>query len=143
MIDPAIAAIWPNICKQAIVPNVETIGGKIWFAIGWLWPKYWVGIFAVIGIWTIFEIATRHGNLHRNSDNGFSKSFNCFVGSSTYLLLQLILSKILEAIFSAVIYCNPISYILHYLVFFLTGGLLFCTYFWAYWKIPFYGKIWH
>lgn len=125
-----------NICQLTVIPSVESISAKIWFIIQFLWPWYWFLIILLITIWTIFEIITRHGNAHFNSDNGFSPLFNSFVGSGTYILLQYLTYLVLESVSGPGVYCRPWSYIIHFVVFLLTGGLLFILGFWVYWRLP-------
>lgn len=124
-----------DICK-AVTDLQDAAHPKFWTVISWLWS--WWGLAVVCGlvVWVIFEILTRHGNLHYNSDNGFSPTFNRVVGSGTYLVFQGILYFILTKIFGTGVYCKPISYAVHVSVFFLTKLFLYGIGFWVYLDRP-------
>ncbi len=125
-----------SICQQAVIPSVKSMVAWIWFAIKFLWPWYWLLIVVALVLWTAFEIASRHGGAHYNSKNGFSPLFNSFVGSGTYALFQYLTYLILQKLLGDGIYCQPWSYVIHIFVFILTGGLLYFSGFWVYWKLP-------
>jgi len=93
-----------------------------------------LGVLFLLILWVIFELITKNGGVHYNSDNGFSPAFNIFVGASTYFWLQTFLYSILEKLFGQMIYCVSWPYILHVLVFTLTGLFLCLIGFWNYWR---------
>ena len=121
---------------QLAEPVAKSTAGMIWSVITFLWPWYWLAIVIGLVLWIVLEIITRNGAVHYNSENGFSSSFNRFVGSGSNLLIQSILVLVLDKIFGDVVYCNPLSYILHTLAFILTGISLCLTGFWVYLKLP-------
>ena len=86
-----------------------------------LGPLYSSLILLSLLAWVAFEIVTRNGGAHYNSDNGFSPLFNFFVGSSLYFGLQELLGIGLVKIFGDAIYCIEWPYALHALIFVATG----------------------
>ena len=128
--------LFSNICQQSVIPTVQSASGWIWFVIKSLWPWYWFLISILLVAWVIYEIITRHGRSHYNSENGFSPSFNSFVGSGMYAVLQYFTHLVLDKFYGPVIYCKPWSYVIHIVIFLLTGGLLILSGFWVYWKLP-------
>lgn len=98
---------------------------------------FWWSLLIVIGLigWVAFEIATRNGNAHYNSDNGFSPLFNIFVGSALNFAIQEGLGLALTKMFGDAIYCVEWPYILHFAVFVATGLLLRFSGFWVYLRI--------
>ncbi len=107
-----------SVCQQSVIPSVESTAAWIWFAIKSLWPWYWLLIVVLLIAWIIFEIATRHGGAHYNSQNGFSPLFNSFVGSGTYALLQYLTYLALKKPFGPGVYCHPWSYLIHLTIFY-------------------------
>jgi hypothetical protein len=83
-------------------------------------------------LWVIFEIFTRDGRWHYNSKNGFSPSFNRFIGSGAYLLFQAGTIYLLVTFFGSGIYCTPLPYIIHLIIFGLTKLFLLAIKFWVY-----------
>jgi hypothetical protein len=108
----------------------------IWKIIVYLWPWKWLAIVVLVSVWVFIEIKTRFGSFHYNSENGFSPSFNRFVGSGSYLGLQTLLFVILKSIFGSIVYCFSWSYALHTVIFISTGILLNISGFWPYLKEP-------
>lgn len=125
-----------NICSALSDSAVSSFSAMIWKIIVYLWPWKWLAIVVLISVWILFEIKTRFGTFHYNSENGFSPSFNRFVGSGSYLGLQTLLFVVLKLIFGNIVYCFSWSYALHVLVFVSTGILLNVSGFWPYLKEP-------
>lgn len=125
-----------NICSIILDSTVSSSSGMLWKIITFLWPWQWIFIFLSLTIWIVFELKTRHGTAHYNSENGFSPAFNRFVGSGLYLGLQTVLFLILEFFFGSIVYCLGWPYILHVTVFLSTGLLLNISGFWPYLKEP-------
>jgi hypothetical protein len=112
-----------------------TVAGYVWTAIAILGPWWSVLSVSILVGWIAFEIATKNGNVHYNSDNGFSPLFNFFVGSSLNFALQELLGLILARIFGDVIYCAEWPYVVHTAVFVATGLFLRFSGFWVYLRI--------
>lgn len=123
-------------CEVATFSFTQSISYYIWTIITTLWPWYWLLIVIVLGLWVTFEIYTRHGIAHYNSDNGFSPTFNRFVGSGTYLGLQTVLYFLFSFIFSDAIYCYIWPFAIHIVIFLSTGLLLHLSGFWPTLKRP-------
>lgn len=70
-----------------------------------------------------------------NSENGFTPTFNSFIGASTYFWLQTIIYFLLKTFFSEAVYCMKWPYGLHIAVFLSTGFILHVTGVWPYWKL--------
>lgn len=117
-------------CEIATFSLTQSKSYYIWKVITFLWPWYGLIIILALGLWITFEIYTRHGNVHYNSDNGFSPTFNRFVGSGTYLGLQTILYFLFSFIFSDAIYCYIWPFAIHLVIFLSTGLLLHLSGFW-------------
>jgi hypothetical protein len=128
-------SLFSAICKP-IAPEIQSLASAFWQFIMALWPWHWMWIAPLLLGWIIFEIATRNGNWHYNSKNGFSPAFNIVVGSGTYLLIQTLTYFLLKLALGDAAYCNPIAYFVHIFTFISTGGLLFFSGFWVYWKFP-------
>jgi hypothetical protein len=123
-----------DVCSiVASIPH--TIAGYVWTAITTL--GLWWSLAIILGLigWVVFEVATRNGNAHYNSDNGFSPLFNIFVGSSLNFAIQEGMGLGLAKIFGDTIYCVEWPYILHFAVFVITGLFLRFTGFWVYLRI--------
>ncbi len=122
---------------QAANSAAKSIASWFWTAVVALWPWYWAGIVALLVSWTLYEIFSGNGR----SENGFSPAYNRVVGSGVYLLIQSATYPLLLKTFGDLAYCRPLSLVIHYLAFFLTGGFLHVIRFWPYWRIPFVGKV--
>lgn len=125
-----------NICSVISDSMVSSFSSMIWKIIVYLWPWKWLAIVVLVSVWVFIEIKTRFGSFHYNSENGFSPSFNRFVGSGSYLGLQTLLFVILKSIFGSIVYCFSWSYALHTVIFISTGILLNISGFWPYLKEP-------
>ena len=121
-----------NICSLVSASIPHTMAGILWKIVTTLWPWYWLLIGVSLVVWIAFEITTRYGTAHYNSENGFSPTFNRFVGSGTYLGLQTGAYFLLKLIFGDGIYCLSWPYALHLVVFASTGLLLNLIGFWPY-----------
>jgi len=117
----------------ASIPH--TVAGYVWTAITTLGPWWSSLIVLALIMWVVFEVVTRNGNAHYNSDNGFSPLFNFFVGSSLNFTLQELLGLALANWFGDAIYCVEWPYVLHFAVFVATGLFLRVSGFWVYLRI--------
>lgn len=114
------------------ISNSHSSAGLFWEVITTLWSSHWLSISIFLIVFILYEIVTRNGNVHYNSKNGFSPTFNRVIGSGTYLLFQGILYACLHFIFGDSIYQHPWPYFLHLLVFGFTGFSLRRIGFWVY-----------
>ena len=121
-----------EICSLVTASVPHSLAGVLWAAITSLWPGYCILIGIAVAAWIAFEIATRHGNVHYNSENRFSPTFNRFVGAGTYLGLQALTYLMLQLLFGDPVYCLGWPYVLHVIVFASTGLLLHAIGFWPY-----------
>ncbi|PLX27896.1 hypothetical protein C0583_01505 [Candidatus Parcubacteria bacterium] len=119
-----------DICQDFTIPAASTIHSFVWQVIFYIWPWKWILIMLLILMWAAWEIATRNSKVHYNSKNGFSPSFNRFVGSGAYLSFQTILFVSFEKLFSIKFYCLRWPYIMHLFVFITTGLFLYIVGFW-------------
>lgn len=121
-----------DMCSAATASIPHSIAGILWSIITMLWSWYWVLI--VVGLigWIVFEIVTRNGTMHYNSENGFSPPFNRFVGAGTYLGFQTLIYLLLKLIFGDGVYCMGWPLVLHLAVFGTTGLFLYGIGFWPY-----------
>ena len=126
----------PNFLFQILAETTKSTAGLFWTVIKSLWLSYWPTILPILVFWVIYEVITRNSNMHYNSKNGFSPTFNRVVGSGVYLLLQAIVYMILHFIFGDSVYTHYWPYVLHLLVFISTGLLLNLSGFWVYFKPP-------
>lgn len=115
---------------------VSSLSDALWTIIKYLWP--WYGLLIVLGLatWIVWEIRTRFTTVNFRSQNGFTPSFNRFVGSGTYLGLQTLTFLILSTIFGNLVYCLKWPLVLHAFVFLSSGLLLNYIGFWVYLKEP-------
>lgn len=125
-----------DVCSLLIISMAQSTPAYWWMIITNLWSAYWILIVLILVVWIIFEIKTRNGTAHYNSENGFSPTLNRFVGGGTYFGLQAFLFFILKTIFGEGVYCFPLPYIFHLAVFLSTGLLLHFSGFWPYLKEP-------
>ena len=119
-----------DICQAIAIPTASSISAFIWQAVLFLWPWNWIWISLIIIGWIFWEIATRNGNSHYNSKNGFSPSFNIFVGSGLYWGIQAILLLIFEKVFGRLAYCIPLPYAVHASILVLSALFLHWIGFW-------------
>ena len=87
-----------ELLKATIASTVKSGAAFFWTIVKTLWSSYWPFILIFLTGWVIWELVTRNGGFHYNSENGFSPTFNRVVGSGMYLLLQggvyLVISKL-------------------------------------------------
>jgi len=121
-----------DICSIVSIPFASSASSFLWQIIYTLWPWYWLVILIFLFIWIAWEILTRNGTFHYNSKNGFSPSFNRFVGSGTYTGLQALLLLSFEKLFGDSVYCMVWPYEIHLVVFISSGLLLHLSGFWPY-----------
>ncbi len=129
--------ILTEVCKALTYSIPDSIGSIFWAIVSALWSWYGVLIIIFLIVLVVIEIVTRNGNLHYNSENGFSPTFNIVIGSGTFSLFQVLTYLVLEWLFGGGVYCRPWSYLIHTFVFFGTGGFLNLIGFWVYWRMPF------
>ena len=122
------------------MPLDGSVSAKLWYVITYLWPKGWFIISMTLVFWALWEMATRNGGSHYNSKNGFSPLFNSFVGSGVYGSLQFLTHLVLDKVYGSIVYCKPWAYMLHLVIFLLTGGLLVLVGFWVEWRMPWEGR---
>jgi hypothetical protein len=125
-----------NVCSAISIPLSSSASSFIWGVIHFLWSWYGIWIFVILSVWTIVELFTRNGQFHYNSENGFSPTFNIFVGSGLYWGIQSLLLILLEKLFGESVYCLIWPYPVHIVIFLLTGLILHVTGFWPYLKEP-------
>jgi hypothetical protein len=121
-----------DVCSMISVSAVSSVSAFLWQVILFLWSWHWIPIFLALTAWVIWEIITRNGTVHYNSDNGFSPSFNRFVGSGTYLGFQTIVFLIFKLVIGNTAYCLVLPYFIHLIVFISTGLFLHLIGFWPY-----------
>lgn len=119
-----------EICAVIFSQTSHTIYATVLELVIFLWPWYWLLIVLGLGGWIAFEITTRNGTIHHNSENGFSPVFNSFVGSCTYTGLQTFFFFILTSLFGSGVYCFVWPFAIHILIFLSTGKLLHVIGFW-------------
>lgn len=119
-----------EVCSVVTVQAVSTLHQMMWQFVQLLWS--WYALFIVISlvIWIIYEVLTRNGTVHYNSENGFSPIFNSFVGSGVYTGLQTLLFLTFTYVFGDWIYCFGWPIVVHIVIFKLTGYLLHYIGFW-------------
>ena len=119
-----------DFCQALVLPTEKTLTSWFWTFISILWSWYGLLIFSALILWLAWEIKTRYGTSHYNSENGFSPTFNRVVGGGTYFLLQAVLYLIFKLALGGGAYCLPLPYTLHIVIFILTGKLLNLIGFW-------------
>jgi len=102
-----------DICQALAIPVASSISSFIWQVILFLWPWHWLWIVLAITAWVIWEIITRDGTAHYNSKNGFSPSFNSFIGSGLYWGIQAIVLLLFEKFLGVSAYCTSLPYVAH------------------------------
>ena len=122
--------------RELMALAAKSTAGILWAIIKELWRPFWLPISIILIVWVLYEVATRNGNAHYNSKNGFSPGFNRFVGAGTYLLFQALTYAILSFVFGNEIYAQAWPYGFHLVTFLSTGLFLNLTGFWVYWKLP-------
>lgn len=115
---------------------VTTTAHAFWIIITTIWGSYWPYIVVGLTIWVAIELVTRNGGFHYNSENGFSPTFNRFVGSGVLVLFQTAIFAIIHWLFGDDSYLRIWPYPVHIAGIFLTGLFLNLTGFWVYWKLP-------
>lgn len=123
-------------CSIIFIPLASSASSFVWQIISALWPYNWIWITLLLIGWIIWELSTRNGTAHYNSQNGFSPSFNRFVGSGSYLGIQSLLILSFSKFFGDVAYCFIWPYSVHVLIFALTGLTLHLSGFWPYLMEP-------
>ena len=129
-----------EMCAVVFAQSSNTIYATAWKLIVALWPWYWLLIMLSLGGWIAYEIITRNGTAHYNSDNGFSPVFNSFVGSGMYAVLQALLFFVLTLLFGVGVYCFVWPFAIHVLIFLSTGRLLHAIGFWPRLEQPYRKK---
>ncbi len=125
-----------TICSIVSITLASSINSFLWQLISFIWPWKWLWILGIFLSWIIWELRTRNGISHYNSANGFSPTFNKFVGSGTYIMLQSATLLFFVNFFGEFAYCMRIPYIIHLLIFLSTGYFLHKIGFWPHWNKP-------
>lgn len=118
-----------NYCTLLDVPTSKSFEGQSWQIIANFWSQIWPYLLGFLTIVVLVELLTRHKNEY-NSANGFTPQFNRFVGSGTYMSLQIGLYFLVHLVFGNTAYCFPWPYAAHLLVFTLTFTILHKIGFW-------------
>ena len=119
-----------------IVGVPATLASGFWLIVTTIWNTYWPFILIGLTVWTLWELVTRNGGFHYNSENGFSPTYNRFVGSGMYLLFQTGTYALLTKLFGSEIYAHAWPYGVHIAAFISVGLFLNLVGFWKYWKLP-------
>jgi len=132
-----VPAEWvAELLKSLIISIPQSVAGWFWMIAKMVWTSYWPYIVTFLIIWTIWELITRNGGIHYNSENGFSPTFNRFAGSGVFLLFQTGTYALLTKFLGSEIYAHVWPYPIHVFVFLFTGFFLNLVGFWKYWKLP-------
>src|SRR3989344_5681913 len=132
----SVAQILAQIFQVAMAATIKSGAVFFWTIVKTLWSSYWPYILMFLAGWVIWELVTRNGGFHYNSENGFSPTFNRVVGSGMYLLLQGGVYAIISKFSGNEAYYHIWPYSFHILVFLSTGLFLNLVGFWKYWKLP-------
>ena len=122
----------PTFCQQLFGSTAKSPAALFWSFVHSLWPWGWPLVLIGLTLWVVYEILTRGSGVHYDSANGFSPTFNRVVGSGVYLLFQAITYFFLRTIFGDGVYCTPLPYIIHSVIFGLTWLSLYAVGFWVY-----------
>ena len=122
----------PDFFLHLLGGSIKSGAGFLWTIVTATWSQYWPYILGFFTIWVIYEVITRNGQMHYNSENGFSPTFNRVVGSGVYLLLQAIVYGCIHFFFGESAYTEPWAYMIHLVVFGSTKLLLLAVGFWVY-----------
>jgi hypothetical protein len=125
-----------EICSVASDMFVSSFSDALWTGIRYLWPWYWLFIILALIAWVSWEIRTRYTTVSFRSQNGFTPTFNRFVGSGTYLGTQTLIFLILTSLLGTYVYCLKWPAALHLLTFLFSGWFLNYIGFWVYLKEP-------
>lgn len=134
--DPQLTNSFGEICSIVSDMFVSSFADALWTAIRYLWPWYWLLIILALIAWVTWEIRTRHTTVSFRSQNGFTPTFNRFVGSGAYLGTQTLIFLILTSLLGNYVYCLKWPAALHLLTFFFSGWFLNYIGFWVYLKEP-------
>lgn len=125
-----------DLILQLIWSIPQSAAGWFWLIATTVWNAYWPVILIGLTLWTLWELITRNGGFHYNSENGFSPTYNRFVGSGMYLLFQTGTYALLTKLFGNEIYAHAWPYGVHIVSFLSVGLFLNLVGFWKYWKLP-------
>ena len=125
-----------ELLKATIASTVKSGAAFFWTIVKTLWSSYWPFILIFLTGWVIWELVTRNGGFHYNSENGFSPTFNRVVGSGMYLLLQGGVYLVISKLSGNEAYSHIWPYPIHIAVFIFMGLFLNLVGFWKYWKLP-------
>jgi hypothetical protein len=129
-------SILKDVCSVLTMSVPNSLASWMWKFIADLWPWCWSAIIICLCIWVVVELVTRDGSAHYNSQNGFSPTFNRFIGSGVFLFFQWLSYFLLHLIMGDGVYCLWWPYALHLFVFGFTGIFLFTIGFWSYLRLP-------
>lgn len=119
-----------NLCELIVLPAQKTFVSWFWTATSMLWSVGGILFIVALILWVWVEFKTRFGTFHYNSENGFSPLFNSVVGGGVYFLLQVLLYFFFRVFFGGGVYCLPLPYAFHLLIFATTGKILNFVGFW-------------
>lgn len=125
-----------QICSIISDTAISSLSDLLWTAIKYLWPWYWLLIILALTAWVIFELKTRYTTTSFRSKNGFTPTFNRFVGSGTYFGTQTLIFLVLTTLLGNYVYCLKWPVVLHLLTFYSSGKFLNYIGFWVYLKEP-------
>jgi len=109
----------------------------IWKAISYVFSNYWYIVVPILIIWIIIEIITRNTHGY-NSGNGFTPTFNSFIGGGIYYISNALISLILNFLFGPITSCTTLWIGSFYIIPFITTALfLHWIGFWPYMRNPF------
>jgi hypothetical protein len=130
------SALLGNMCQACSIALSSSLSSFVWQIISFIWPWHWIWITIILFGWIIWELITRYKDVHYNSANGFSPTFNKFVGSGSYLLTQTILFMILNSAYGEMVFCFRLTYVLHAASISIVGLTLHFSGFWPYLSEP-------
>ena len=131
-----VSSFLDEVLKILLIETPQTLAGQLWWFVTTTWFMFWPYILTFIISWILWELVTRNGGVHYNSENGFSPTFNRFVGSGVLLLFQTAIYGLLTKLFGNDVYMHVWSYSVHIVGFLATGLFLNLVGFWKYWKLP-------
>jgi len=108
----------------------------VWLWISYSFLHYWYIIIPAIVIWVVIEIFTRNTHSY-NSDNGFTPTFNRFVGGGVFYIFSAMFHFILSLFIGKGIECGLIWINSFYLIPYISAGFfLHGIGFWPYMMLP-------
>lgn len=128
----AVSSI-PHSVASAILFYIQ----KVWPV---LWPTYFLVMVACLSSWIYIEIKYRYGDWHYPTKNGFSPTFNSFLGVVVFSFFEGLMYGLFNLITWATAYCIPWLNGLYFIPFILTGVFLVKVGIWKELRLPSFGK---